>query len=108
VAYLWEIFLDLHNPAGNGFGPTRISYQEIEAYGRLTGRRLGRWETALIIDLSEGYLIYRAESQKGGPNFNAVGMDDAQSLRSLIMGPRAKPPVPPPATGPKIKPPAGK
>lgn len=46
---LWRVFSELHaSRSNNGFGPSRISFAEIDAYQRVTGTMLKPWEIAAI------------------------------------------------------------
>lgn len=90
------MFLDLHSPGGVGFGPARLSYQEIDAYARVTGRRIGRWESGLLVELSELYMITKAKKRPikndKGQQMQMIDMKDAGALRELLIG-RSKPPA---------------
>lgn len=55
--YLWEWFLELHSARGStGFGPAAISWSEIDAWARLSGRRPTSMEVAAIRALDHAYL----------------------------------------------------
>jgi hypothetical protein len=57
VAHLWHSFLELHQArGGNGFGPNALSFSEIEAWQRLTGRCLTPWELNVMLALDRAYL----------------------------------------------------
>jgi hypothetical protein len=59
---LWRTFSELHACRGsNGFGPTRITYTDIDAYQRVTGRRLRQWELEAIRAADAAYLEKYAE-----------------------------------------------
>jgi hypothetical protein len=46
---LWRIFMELHaSRSSNGFGPSRITFSEIDAFQRVTGVRLKAWEVEAI------------------------------------------------------------
>lgn len=47
--YLWRWFAELDNDRGDtGDGPAPITYQDIEAWARLTGRKPRPWEVGVI------------------------------------------------------------
>lgn len=55
-APLWRIFLHLHGRRGSsGFGPSPISYSEIDAYQRVTRQELAAWEINAIIAADDAY-----------------------------------------------------
>lgn len=57
VAYLWNDFMRLRRrKASSGFGPSPIEWPDIDAYVRLSGRRLAPWEIEIIEDLDGIYL----------------------------------------------------
>jgi hypothetical protein len=61
---LWSIFRELHACRGsNGFGPTRISYVDLDAYQRVTGTKLQTWEIEAIRRADKAYLDDWAERQ---------------------------------------------
>lgn len=46
---LWRMFNELHACRGStGFGPSRIGFVEIDAYGRVKGIRFQPWEVEAI------------------------------------------------------------
>jgi hypothetical protein len=54
---LWRAFGELHACRGsNGFGPNRITYTDLDAFQRVTGVRLARWELAAIRRADRAYL----------------------------------------------------
>lgn len=63
-ADLWLIFGELHACRGsNGFGPMRISYGDLDAYQRVTGTSLARWELEAIRLADRAYLTDWNERQ---------------------------------------------
>lgn len=55
--YLWRWFLELHGGrTSNGFGVNPIGWLELDAWSRLTGRRLAGWEVQAIRDLDRAFL----------------------------------------------------
>lgn len=61
---LWRIFNDLHACRGsNGFSPNRISYLELDAYTRVSGNKLERWELDAIRRADRAYMNDWAERQ---------------------------------------------
>jgi len=56
--YVWTWFCELHAArGGNGYGPNPISYAEIEAWARLTGRHLTPWEVAALRVLDQVWMV---------------------------------------------------
>ena len=50
IAYLWEWFRELDGARGsNGFGPMPVSYAELDAWARLTGRHTLPWEVRWLM-----------------------------------------------------------
>lgn len=46
---LWRDFLALHDSRGSsGFGPMRITFNDIDAWQRVTGAKLKPWEIDLV------------------------------------------------------------
>jgi hypothetical protein len=59
---LWHIFNELHGSRGsNGFGPARITYQDIDAFQRVNGLRLHPWELDAIRRADSAFLKRMAE-----------------------------------------------
>jgi len=57
AAYLWLWFLELHRArTGNGFGPNPIGYVEIDAWQRVTGRKLSPWEVDMMFALDGAFM----------------------------------------------------
>jgi hypothetical protein len=72
---LWMLFFDLSNARGQGFsGPEAISWGDIDAYDRMTGADIERWEAAALRRMDDAYLsecatlseARRDKSGKGG------------------------------------------
>jgi hypothetical protein len=60
---LWRIFSELHACRGStGFGPMRITYVDLDAYQRVTGKRLQPWELAAIRKADAAYLDHWDEA----------------------------------------------
>jgi hypothetical protein len=54
---LWAIFNELHGCRGsNGFGPSRITFVDIDAWQRITGVRLLPWEVDAIRRADKAFL----------------------------------------------------
>jgi hypothetical protein len=54
---LWRIFSDLSRRRSSGWsGPERIGWQDVEAYGRVTGDPLDPWEALAVAELDDAYL----------------------------------------------------
>lgn len=60
----WHAFAELHACRGEGMGPERITYGDIDAFQRVTGTRLEPWEVAAIHAADQAYL--RSDLAKGG------------------------------------------
>lgn len=63
---LWETFRELHACRGNtGFGPQRITYMDVDAFQRVSGVRLQRWELEAIRRADAAFLSdYAARHDK--------------------------------------------
>ncbi|MFZ6655939.1 phage tail assembly chaperone [Undibacterium sp. TJN19] len=57
LEYLWHWFLDLHHSRGNnGMGPAVITFQDMQAWMQVTGRKPERFELDAIRALDRLYL----------------------------------------------------
>lgn len=57
LVYLWSQFIRLSNRRGsNGFGPSLLTYTEIEAFQRLSGFHFTPWEIEMIEVIDQSYL----------------------------------------------------
>lgn len=63
---LWGIFKELHACRGCGFGPACITYGDIDAFQRVTGITLQRWELEAIRRADMAYLEAQAERAPHG------------------------------------------
>jgi len=55
--YLLTVFYELHSARShNGFSYNPISYAELDAYQRLTGRELSRWDVRMLKQIDHIYL----------------------------------------------------
>lgn len=62
AVYLWNWFLDLNaGRGGTGFGPSPLSFTEINSWASLNGLRLSRFELDCIKALDLLYLTQAAE-----------------------------------------------
>lgn len=60
LRYLWTAFVRMRRRnAGNGYGPTPITWADIDAYSRLSGLRLQPWEIEIIELLDDRFLVSR-------------------------------------------------
>jgi len=60
LRYLWSAFVRIRRRnAGNGFGPTPITWADLDAYSRLSGLRLLPWEIEIIERLDDLHLASR-------------------------------------------------
>jgi len=64
-ADLWVGFTELDRARGqSGFGPEPLAYSDIEAWARLTDRRLSPQDVALIVELDRLGFEVRAKGKK--------------------------------------------
>lgn len=57
IIYLWDWFIEIsRGRTSNGFGPNAIGFVEIDAWQRVTGRRLDPWEIDAMLVLDAAYL----------------------------------------------------
>ena len=61
LTYLWNWWAGLAARRGGGFGPRPISWQDLEAWARLTGIALSPFELEVLSDLEQAYLRIRAK-----------------------------------------------
>lgn len=60
---LWLDFMELHaSRANSGFGPSRISFAEIEAFQRVRGGKFLPWQIDAIRRADAKYIASRAKS----------------------------------------------
>lgn len=58
VRYLWKAFWDLRSRrGGNGFGPSPLSWSDIDAYNRLTGAQFAPWEVQILTAVDDTWLV---------------------------------------------------
>lgn len=58
LRHIWEWFHELAGRAGsNGFGPNPLSYTEIAAWARLTGRHPQPHEVQLLLRLHDAWRV---------------------------------------------------
>jgi hypothetical protein len=61
LRYLVGYFNELHAARGSGgFGPNPIGYVDIDAYARLTRRRLSPFEVAIVVRIDRAFLSVMA------------------------------------------------
>jgi hypothetical protein len=53
---LWSAYAQIGRSRGGGFGAAAVSFQEIEAWQRLTGVTLTAWELDTIIEIDAAFL----------------------------------------------------
>lgn len=61
LEYVWRWFLQLHNARVSGFGPSAISWLELDAWSRFTGNRPTPWEVQVLMAVDAEYLNSQAE-----------------------------------------------
>ncbi|WP_246132821.1 phage tail assembly chaperone [Devosia ginsengisoli] len=60
LRYLWTAFRRIRSRnGGNGYGPTPISWADLDAFDRLSGLRLLPWEIEIIEVLDDAYFAAR-------------------------------------------------
>ena len=65
-ADLWRAFLALHVRRGsNGFGPSRITFLDLDAYQRVTRRRLASWEVEAIMQADDEFFASLPKPKEG-------------------------------------------
>ena len=62
--YVWQYFLALNAKRGGGFGPSPLTYQEMQAYFTLNQIQVEPWEIQLIDLLDRVAMEHFAEEQK--------------------------------------------
>lgn len=66
IIYIWNSWVELNNGRGSsGFAPIPISWQEMEAYARLTGVDLLPWEARAIRSIDDAYMSSWGEDHAG-------------------------------------------
>lgn len=61
---LWQDFLDLHCMRGSsGFGPSRITYHDIDAMQRVRGITMPPWQVQAITAADAAFFEVRSEEQ---------------------------------------------
>src|SRR4051812_47463460 len=65
---LWQVFRELHSCRGNnGFGPTRITYMDLDAFQRVSRLELHPWELEAIRRADQRFLQQMARSDASSP-----------------------------------------
>jgi hypothetical protein len=63
--HLWGWFQELHVARGSsGFGPSAISYSEIQAWAALNGMAVSPWEVSVLKRLDGVYLNHMGEESE--------------------------------------------
>lgn len=61
---LWRMFLTLHARRGSsGFGASRITFADLDAFQRVTGRRLASWEVEAIMRADDEFIASKGKTQ---------------------------------------------
>ncbi len=59
LAYLWQWFQELSfSRSSHGYGHNPLSYGDMDAWARLTGRRLDPWEVQALKDVDVVFLSH--------------------------------------------------
>ena len=88
--YLWDWFCELDAArAGNGFGSNPITFVDLEAWSRLTGRRFRPWEVDVIRSLDMAVMTMRAkraekDRQQSGKPSGEIMMDDLEGFQRVF------------------------
>lgn len=56
MSHVWQIFVKLHKRRPSGFGPSLITYEQIQAWKNLAEHPLMPWEVEVIEQLDELYM----------------------------------------------------
>lgn len=56
AVHIWEMFVDLHSGRGGGYGPSPLSWMEIESWQRMTRTTVQRWELRAIREIDRAWL----------------------------------------------------
>ena len=64
LAFLWGYFTELHETRSGGMGPGPISYSEIDAWQRLTGRELPIWQVKAIKRMDRAFMQVEAKKNE--------------------------------------------
>ena len=64
-AYIFQIFQELNaSRSHNGFGYNPLTYTELDAYRRMTGSELTRWEVKMLMQIDRIFLAASAKAQQ--------------------------------------------
>lgn len=102
MEHIWEWFLDLSLARPVGYGPTPISFSEIEAYSRLMGVEITPWEVEQLRRIDRLAVVEASKKRKqtktapDGRTFKEAGNLDAMKSISAFAGATAvkRPPAP--------------
>ena len=63
--HIWEWFLELHSQrTAGGFAQNPISFVDIEAWARLTGRIARSWEVKALVGIDQLFLAQKAKDDR--------------------------------------------
>lgn len=62
-AYLWNIWVELHQARGYGMAPNPISWLDLDAYARLTDERFLPWEARAVRAVDEAFFASESGSE---------------------------------------------
>ena len=83
----WSIFLDLHATRGsNGFGPSPISFGEVESWSRLRREPVRPFELDIIRKLDVAYLTAVAKKVEPPPEHNVSTRKLSPRLFDAVFG----------------------
>lgn len=86
MEWFWDVML----PGGYGWGPFKISYQEIEAFSRMRQLEVRPWEAELLVDLSIEFCRAANEKQRikqaMPPGYKPVDMRDTNAVKAMFAG----------------------
>ncbi|WP_146203698.1 hypothetical protein [Azospirillum sp. TSO5] len=85
LRHLWEWFSELSDARGGGMGPSPITYQDILAWSRLTGRRPSPWEVSVIRELDSLWLsIMPNPKSTSNPLITESGEIDTKAIKQSV------------------------
>ena len=65
LRYVWDWFVDLSNGRGSsGFGPNPLSWPDYDAWCRMMGIQLEKWEFAALRRLDATYLMSQSGTKE--------------------------------------------
>ena len=76
--------MELHDPYDHGAGPNLLSWQEIEAYGRINGVHIDSNAAHLFRELSKSYIrLWHLKASQDATKSSGAGFKSAGSVEGL-------------------------